>query len=357
MSRNQTAAVLLGVCLGLAACDTTPTGDPLGPEPTRTIEEPVALAASLQTGGTWEIRAPIPHGRLNFAAGVIPNASGQTIFYAIGGENARGDATTNLVEAYNPLSNTWAAKARLPQHRVFPNGTGVINGKLYLSGGYDGSTASSDVGFTRRTLFVYDPATNIWFQKKMMPFGSASGVTGVIDGRLYVLTGVKYECQTCPTVNTRSLFRYDPASDTWKKLASAPNPHVSGVGGVINRKFYVAGGGRLEQPTRRLDVYDPATDSWSSRAPMPTARDPGSTGAVVGGKLYLTGGGSSVVEAYDPATNTWSRGTDAPDPARWDEVAGTIKNSNGIMQLIVVGAYGAEFGFPPGETLVYTPSP
>ena len=31
MSRNQTAAVLLGVCLGLAACDKTPTG--VGPEP------------------------------------------------------------------------------------------------------------------------------------------------------------------------------------------------------------------------------------------------------------------------------------------------------------------------------------
>jgi probable HAF family extracellular repeat protein len=33
MSRNQTAAVLLGVCLGIAACDKNPAGDLVGPEP------------------------------------------------------------------------------------------------------------------------------------------------------------------------------------------------------------------------------------------------------------------------------------------------------------------------------------
>jgi probable HAF family extracellular repeat protein len=33
MSRNETAAVLLGVCLALAACDKTPAGDLVGPEP------------------------------------------------------------------------------------------------------------------------------------------------------------------------------------------------------------------------------------------------------------------------------------------------------------------------------------
>jgi probable HAF family extracellular repeat protein len=46
MSRNQTAAVLLGVCLGLAACDKTPESDLVGPEPaTPTAEAAVALVA------------------------------------------------------------------------------------------------------------------------------------------------------------------------------------------------------------------------------------------------------------------------------------------------------------------------
>jgi probable HAF family extracellular repeat protein len=32
MSPNQTAAILLGLCVGLAACDKTPAGDLAGPE-------------------------------------------------------------------------------------------------------------------------------------------------------------------------------------------------------------------------------------------------------------------------------------------------------------------------------------
>jgi probable HAF family extracellular repeat protein len=47
MSRNETAAVLLGVCLGLAACDKTPTGDLVGPEPaTPSASEGITQAAA-----------------------------------------------------------------------------------------------------------------------------------------------------------------------------------------------------------------------------------------------------------------------------------------------------------------------
>ena len=344
-------AALLSVVLA-AACDYEPTS----PRPTVEPNPLPTFATAAAEGGTWVGRAPMPRGRVNLGAGVIPNARGVTIFYVIGGQNLRGDATTNVVHAYNPLLNSWATKARLPDDRVFPNGAGAINGKLYLTGGYDGATPTSDLGFTRRTLFVYDPATNTWVQKKLMPVSSAGGVTGVINGRLYVLTGVKYECQDCPTVTTRSLYRYNPATDTWTKLASAPNPHAGGVGGVINGKFYVAGGGgELEgPPDRRLHVYNPATNTWSSKAPMPLRdRGPGITGAVVAEKLYVTGGGSSAVDAYDPANDTWTRQTDVPDPARWDQAAGTIKDFRGNQQMIVVGAADQNFG--PGETWIYTP--
>jgi Tol biopolymer transport system component/N-acetylneuraminic acid mutarotase len=315
-----------------------------------------AVAGAAGKGGSWETRARIPSGRVNMGAGVIPNVRGETVFYAVGGQSLNG-AITNVVQAYNPISNTWAIKAPLPVRRVFANGTGVINGKLYLPGGYDRADQSGLLGITQRQLFVYDAATNAWSQKKMMPVSSAAGVSGVIAGRLYVLTGVKHECQDCPTITPRSLYRYDPASDTWNRLASAPNPHVGGVGGVINGKFYVAGGGaEFEGPTtRHLDVYDPATNTWTSKAPMPTTRDPGAAGAVVGERLYLTGAGTSIVEAYEPATDKWTRQADAPDPARWDQGAGTIRNDRGDEQMIVVGAPPEEPNGGPGDTWVHTP--
>src|SRR5687767_3611810 len=113
-----------------AACDFEQTSPPPAVE-----QNPIpiiAIASAAAKGGTWETRAPMPTGRLNFGAGVIPNARGETIFYAISGQSGQGDATSNVVQAYNPISNTWSTKARLPVHRAFPNGTGVINGKLYL---------------------------------------------------------------------------------------------------------------------------------------------------------------------------------------------------------------------------------
>ena len=335
------------------ACEQQPTA----PLPTAELDPiPTFAIAATDRSGTWETRAPMPSGRLNFGAGVIPNARGETIFYTISGQSGMGDATSNVVQAYNPISNTWANKARLPAHRAFPNGTGVMNGKLYLPGGFEGADQSGQLGASRRELFVYDAATNAWSQRRMMPVSSAGGVSAVINGQLYVLTGARSECRLCPVTNTRSLYRYNPATDIWNKLAGAPRPHVTGVGGVINGKFYVAGGGEWEKPTTHLDVYDPATNTWTSKASMPfRERQPGIAGAVVGEKLYVTGGGTNIVDAYDPATDKWTRQADAPDPARWDQVAGTIRNSRGDEQLIVAGAAPAEPHFGPGETWVYTP--
>ncbi len=71
-----------------------------------------------------------------------------------------------------------------------------------------------------------------------MPRGSSRGVSGVIDGKLYVLHGIENVDEECPdcipsTRPTRCFYRYDPATDTWTKLAWCPNFHMLGMAGVI----------------------------------------------------------------------------------------------------------------------------
>ncbi|MBF8268161.1 MAG: klhl18 [Dehalococcoidia bacterium] len=61
-----------------------------------------------------------------------------------------------------------------------------------------------------------------------------------------------------------------------------------------------------------VEVYDPVANTWSTKSPMSTARD-WAASAVVGGRIYVMGGGSgstaySSVESYDPATNLWTAG-------------------------------------------------
>src|SRR5215210_3151671 len=63
------------------------------------------------------------------------------------------------------------------------NGTGTINGLLYLPGGKNAS------GTPTRTLYAYNASANAWSTKAPMPVPSGCGGSGVIGGQLYVFTG------------------------------------------------------------------------------------------------------------------------------------------------------------------------
>jgi probable HAF family extracellular repeat protein len=90
MSRNETAAALLGVCLGLAACDKTPGGDLVGPEPatpnaaegiTQVAAGPYYVATHLST------RPGTAHGinKLGQVVGVYVRSTGSHAFLWEGG--------------------------------------------------------------------------------------------------------------------------------------------------------------------------------------------------------------------------------------------------------------------------------
>jgi N-acetylneuraminic acid mutarotase len=112
------------------------------------------------------------------------------------------------------------------------------------------------------------------------------------------------------------------ADFTWKQKADMPTPRWGNASAVVNGKIYVIGGGTSQdEPNERLlstvEEYDPSTDTWTTKSDMPTARFGLST-CVVNGKIYAIGGDSwpsavrSAVEEYDPATDTWTRKTDMP---------------------------------------------
>ncbi len=105
-----------------------------------------------------------------------------------------------------------------------------------------------------------------------MPKATAEGVTGVINGKLYVLPGI---CDSnfwpqpgyCEQERINQLYRYDPATNRWGARKSAPTSTGSGAGGVIGGEFYVVGG---LSGSVGLDayVYDPGT-TGAPRSPTP----------------------------------------------------------------------------------------
>ena len=324
--------------------------------------EPFTTNTASAVSNTWITRKDLWSNQYShFANAVVPNASGQSILYVIGGITSSGGLFTSggvsKVMAYNVATNRWTAKASLPTQLHSTNGAGVINDKIYLSGGVSGRKRYRD------ELYLYDPGTNSWAAKQALPITGYRGATGVIDNKLYVVTSCNYQ-EDCfyygdymlPAGHPdRWLFRYDPPTDTWTELAIPPSgtggPLTMGIGVTIGRKLYVGNG-----ESNTLQVYDPATNTWVEQA-TPRALRSGAAFAALGGKLYMAGGirwnadyTYSEVRAtnvYDPATNTWTNLAPLPAPRAW--IAGSRVVVNGQPRIEVVG------GLRPGNNLQYVP--
>jgi N-acetylneuraminic acid mutarotase len=268
-------------------------------------------------------------------------------------ESSFGQCTEGQISIYNVATDTWTGDRSFLVSVHSSNGVGAIGGKLYSSGGYTQLNAID--GFSNR-VWVYDPAQTFppesearrVTQLASMPKRTAEGVTGVINGKLYVLPGI---CDAngwprpgyCQQEPIRRLYRYDPATNKWGARKSAPHYHRSAAGGVIGGKFYVAGGVNSVD----LDVYDPATDSWRTRAPIPKAGR--AIGTALGGKLYVVVGLDAYV--YNPGTNRWSA---IADPT-WGHDGVVRVVINGKPKLLAVGGLHGPHFDEPNNTEVYTP--
>ncbi len=364
MKRLSLGYTVLGLSvLALASCASDETTAP--------TETPTAAGPELAVAhNTWLTRKDMWNTeRTDFATATVPNAAGQSVVYVIGGRGASNVGLTSVM-AYNVATNIWTLTAPLPRPRYGMNKAGVINGKIYVAGGYS-------TGYSMGQLYMYDPAKNSWVQKSEMPFlyrdadgvyqfAGGGGVAGVIGGSLYVLA----ECVEAQVPNYDNcgssgpympdlLFRYNPVTDRWTKLASPPGNgfyvglSVSGMAGVIGGKLYVVGrSGGLG----RLAVYDPSTNTWTAKRGLGQYRY-GAASVVHAGKLYLVGGtrvnadGSKEVLraniAYDPTTDRWINY--APLPTARTGLGGSLVTLNGQPRIEVVG------GSRPGNNLQYIP--
>jgi N-acetylneuraminic acid mutarotase len=331
MTHRMTGFGLLVSCAILAGCN-----DNNEPE---TATAPSAETPSLAVAAnSWVTRANIPSVQhQGFATAPVKNSAGQYVVYVIGGATERGGSLSNNL-AYNVATNTWNWKKPLPTPLWQTNGAGVIGGKIYVSGGFESYFKNM-----RNYLYMYDPVANTWTRKANMPSNSFSGVTGVLNNKLYVLTDCGDEDEACfPGRSGTQFYRYDPVTNLWTTL---PPPrrqdgsvvfHRYGTGGVIGGKFYVAGGPGARN---ELDVYDPATNRWTTRAPLPRQRWL-VAGGILQSKLYVIGGYdgagfSRTVSVYDPATNRWT--DKAPLPAARSQISASAVALNGQLRMQVLG--------------------
>lgn len=325
-----TASALLVGVLGCRDEQGSPTDPATTPLPAAILSD------------SWTSRAEMPRWRSGHVTATVTNAAGQSVLYVIGGTTIRGGLHPTTNQAYNVATNRWTTVAPQPRRYLGGNGAGVIQRRIYIAGGF---SPNNEGGSTYSGLYMYDPDGDTWVAKRPMPSGGMRGVSGVIDERLYVLTGCPLgsNCNGDPPL---AFYRYDPTVDQWTTLATPPRPHRSGMAGVIGGKLYVVGGWDGTGYGGQLDVYDPAANRWTTKASMPRERFDAAAVAL-GGKLYVIGG--SIIDpdntvwdvrttaVYAPATDTWTR--KAPLPTALGSLAGSRVLLNGKPRIEVVGEH------------------
>jgi N-acetylneuraminic acid mutarotase len=193
----------------------------------------VANAASFDpTTGSWTSLAPMPTRR----GGATAAALGGHIYVA-GGLGDDG-ASLSVVEMYDPASNTWSVAAPMAVPRDNP-GSATLAGRVYVFGGRTRLADGTEAVPTLSSVEAYDPATDTWTARAPMPTGRRTMFVGNLNDRAQLVGGERKPDGTTFSQNEE----YDPTTNTWRELTNMLTPRHGTAGGTIGNTLYVAGGG------------------------------------------------------------------------------------------------------------------
>jgi N-acetylneuraminic acid mutarotase len=253
---------------------------------------------------------------------------------------------------------TWRRGAAAPVARAEAVGA-AVGGQLYVFGGIDGRGANYRFPVTSRA-HAYDPATDSWRRVANLPEPFTHTVATVDGTTVWFVGGF---VGNTPGPGTPHVWKYDTAADAWSSGPDLPEARGGGASAIVGRTLHYFGGTNADRtadmPTHwSLDLDDPAA-TWVRRADMPMARNH-MAAATVGGKIYAVGGQRgeaddaadlAEVDVYDPATDAWT--PVAPMPRPLSHTNGSTLELNG--RLLVIGGESGPEEFS-ADIIAYDPA-
>ena len=247
-------------------------------------------------GNAWQMLPEAPIAGRSDAAAVWTG----TEMIVWGGQGQR-DGALDDGAAYNPSNRTWRTIAPAPISRRAP-ATAVWTGtEMIVWGDQDGSGS----GGAGRDGATYDPATDSWRRIAFAPVESTDAHWGIWTGDEMLVAG--YD----PVSEDMALAAYDPTDDVWREVAipeSGPPdavwagtellvwfPAPGGEGGPVPNHGYALG---EDGSWRRLADPPPTEPAIDIFPFVPLVW----TGEVVVGKRHYD------TQVYDPATDTYAEG-------------------------------------------------
>lgn len=187
---------------------------------------------------------------------------------------------------------TWQAASPAPSNHI-EGASGVVDNRLYLITGFE---SYSDTLYTSNKVSIYDPVTNTWAQSNTPTPIEASHIQAAVDEQhIWLVAGFE---GNHPGRATDQVWRYDTVSDRWAAGPNLPERRASGGVSIVDRKLHYISGLMPDRNTDSamhwsLDLAawenDPANTTWQEEAPLPSARNHFQS-VVVEGVIYTVGG-------------------------------------------------------------------
>lgn len=271
-------------------------------------DERLARSSTLSAGGaSSEARGWVPLRSSRVRRTEVAAAAVGRSIYVVGGFTNAG-APTRQVERYDTRRDRWELVKPMP---IAVNHAAAVGyrGDLYVLGGYTGA-----------------------------PFSFGIGTGGVADA-------------------TSAFFRYDPETDSWSRMPSAPTRRAAMAAAVIGDELHVAGGADSLRPLTAFEIFNFKHGTWRRGPDMPRPTEH-TAGAAANGEFYVVSGRPSYVEETNRFVQRYS-----PRTGRWERVADLMSGRGGLAAVSVcdgVVAFGGEDPHrgPPGtvpEVEVYDP--
>jgi N-acetylneuraminic acid mutarotase len=174
--------------------------------------------------------------------------------YVFAGQGASAGSAKN--EVYDPPADNWQTRADIPSGLAQQGLMGVRYGnRVHL--------------FYRSAHYEYDPATDTYTARASVPTARTWGTCAAVNNLIYVIGGYAY-----PGGPTNVNEVYNSVTDSWAVKAPLPKSQygVTRENPVINGLIYVTHGRSTPFYTDNY-AYDPASDTWRRKASAQHPRD------------------------------------------------------------------------------------
>jgi N-acetylneuraminic acid mutarotase len=195
----------------------------------------------------WKELAPMPTRRgaatAAVAGGKIYVTGGANSLPGVtesGIHPARPHNVMGTVEEYDPATNSWRTRRSLllpRNHHV----TAGVGDRIYVIGGRVGSAFISGTSNNVDLVEMYDPATDLWTSRARLPTARSAMGWGVYKDQHIITAGGEGQDQRFLAA-FKSVEAFDPTVNRWHVLPSMERQRHGLAGGVIGNRFYAVSG-------------------------------------------------------------------------------------------------------------------